>query len=65
MTITQHLFYIRENYPYQSNLKFEYCLEGYHFSYSDFIIKDCKDRIRIFEVKSVNKAQNQSLENML
>ncbi|MCR5429642.1 MAG: DEAD/DEAH box helicase family protein [Eubacterium sp.] len=43
-----------KNYLYGSEIKYEYYLDGTHFSYPDFIMKDKKDRIHIFEVKSVN-----------
>ena len=29
-------------------------MDGYHFSYPDFILKDKKERIHIFEIKSLN-----------
>lgn len=45
-----------KNYPINSEIKFEYCLDGIHSSYPDFIMKDCFDRIHLFEVKSVNIA---------
>ncbi len=45
-----------KNYPVNSSVKFEYCLGGVHSSYPDFIMKDCFDRIHLFEVKSVNIA---------
>ncbi|MCM1135965.1 MAG: DEAD/DEAH box helicase family protein [Clostridium sp.] len=45
-----------KNYPSNSAIKFEYCLGGVHSSYPDFIMKDCFDRIHIFEVKSVNNS---------
>lgn len=43
-----------KNYILNSEIKFEYCLGSVHASYPDFIMKDCYDRIHIFEVKSVN-----------
>ena len=43
-----------KNYIPNSLLKFEYYLNGIHSSYPDFIMKDCYDRIHLFEVKSVN-----------
>lgn len=45
-----------KNYPYNSGIKFEYYLNGYHFSYPDFVLKDSQDRIHIFEVKSVDSS---------
>ena len=43
-----------KNYPYGSEIKFEYYLNGTHSSYPDFVLKDKKDRIHLFEVKSLN-----------
>lgn len=43
-----------KNFLLNSEIKFEYCLGGVHSSYPDFIMKDCFDRVHIFEVKSVN-----------
>ncbi|MBO6120149.1 MAG: DEAD/DEAH box helicase family protein [Lachnospiraceae bacterium] len=45
-----------KNYLQNSEIKFEYYLNGRHFSYPDFIMKDSYDNIHIFEVKSVNKS---------
>ncbi len=47
-----------KNYLVSSDLKFEYYLNGLHSSYPDFILKDCYDRIHLFEVKSVNLSNN-------
>lgn len=44
-----------KNYLHNSEIKFEYYLDGYHFSYPDFILKDKKGRIHIFEVKGESK----------
>lgn len=43
-----------KNYFPNSSIKFEYYLEGIHSSYPDFIMKDCFNRIHIFEIKSLN-----------
>lgn len=43
-----------KNFPYNSEIKYEYYSAGIHKSYPDFIMKDKKGRIHIFEVKSVN-----------
>ncbi len=43
-----------KNYPYGSEIKFEYYLNGTHASFPDFVLKDKKDRIHLFEVKSLN-----------
>lgn len=47
-----------KNFPYNSEIKFEYYSDGVHSSYPDFILKDKKGRIHIFEVKSVNKSSS-------
>ncbi|MBR6446174.1 MAG: DEAD/DEAH box helicase family protein [Prevotella sp.] len=43
-----------KNFPHNSDIKYEYYLNGIHSSYPDFILKDYQGRIHIFEVKSVN-----------
>ena len=43
-----------KNYLYNSDIKFEYYSHGIHSSYPDFILKDKKGRINLFEVKSLN-----------
>ena len=45
-----------KNFPFNSEIKFEYYLNGIHSSYPDFIMKDRQGRIHIFEIKSVNKS---------
>lgn len=45
-----------KNFPCNSQIKYEYYLNGIHSSYPDFIMKDKKGIIHIFEVKSVNKS---------
>lgn len=45
-----------KNYPHNSDIKYEYYLDGRHSSYPDFIMKDKQGRIHVFEVKSVNKS---------
>lgn len=47
------IYLFGKNYPHNSEIKFEYYLDGYHFSYPDFILKDKKGRFHIFEVKSL------------
>lgn len=53
-TVKKYLF--GKNFLSNSDIKFEYYLNGIHASYPDFIMKDYKDRIHFFETKSVNKA---------
>ena len=43
-----------KNFIQNSEIKFEYYQNGIHASYPDFVLKDKKERIHIFEVKSVN-----------
>lgn len=45
-----------KNFIANSDIKYEYCLDGIHTSYPDFVMEDCFGRIHIFEVKSVNIA---------
>ena len=51
-----------KNYPFNSEIKFEYYLNGIHSSYPDFIMKDKSGRIHIFEVKSVNKSSSVNID---
>lgn len=50
----EHLYAWGKNYPYGSEIKFEYYLHGTHTSYPDFVLKDKNNRIHLFEVKSLN-----------
>ena len=43
-----------KNFLENSEIKYEYYNCGRHFSYPDFVMKDTRDRIHIFEVKSLN-----------
>lgn len=43
-----------KNFLSNSEIKFEYYQNGVHSSYPDFVMKDKKGRIHLFEVKSVN-----------
>ena len=43
-----------KNFPYNSEIKYEYYSGGIHKSYPDFIMKDKRGKIHVFEVKSVN-----------
>lgn len=45
-----------KNFPFNSEIKFEYYLNGVHSSYPDFVMKDKNGQIHIFEVKSINKS---------
>lgn len=43
-----------KNFPYNSEIKYEYYSNGIHKSFPDFIMKDKRGHIHIFEVKSLN-----------
>lgn len=45
-----------KNYVSNSEIRYEYCKDGVHKSYPDFVLEDCFGRIHLFEVKSVNIA---------
>ncbi len=49
-----------KNYISNSDIKFEYYLDGVHSSYPDFLLVDKNNKIHLFEIKSVNFS---SLEN--
>lgn len=51
-----------KNFPYHSEIKFEYYANGTHCSYPDFIMKDKNGRIHIFEVKSVNVSSDSKID---
>ncbi len=42
-----------KNYPYESEIHYEYYSDGIHKSYPDFVMKDKRGNIHIFEVKSL------------
>jgi len=52
-----------KNFLGNSEIKFEYYLNGTHFSYPDFILQDYKERIHLFEVKSANKSSNLNINS--
>jgi len=43
-----------KNFPYNSDISYEYYDDSIHKSYPDFLLKDSRGRIHIFEVKSLN-----------
>ncbi len=51
-----------KNFPYNSEIKYEYYNNGPHKSYPDFVMKDKQGNIHIFEVKSVNKSGNAAFD---
>lgn len=52
-----------KNFIFNSDIKYEYYLNGIYSSYPDFIMKDDFDRIHIFEVKSVNPSSNVNIDS--
>lgn len=52
-----------KNFVANSEIKFEYCLEGIHASYPDFVMEDCFGRVHLFEVKSVNNSNSMSFDS--
>lgn len=59
----KELFLWGKNYVPESSIKFEYYLGSLHSSFPDFVMKDCYDRIHIFEVKSVNQSSSFDFDN--
>lgn len=55
-------YMIGKNYLSGSEIRFEYYLNGIRSSYPDFIMKDWKDRIHIFETKSLNQATDSNID---
>jgi type III restriction enzyme len=43
-----------KNFPHNSEIKYEYYSNGVHKSFPDFVMKDKKGRIHVFEVKCLN-----------
>ena len=61
--ITDEIYLWGKNYIQNSEIKFAYYLNGVHFSYPDFIMKDAFERIHIFEVKSVNRSTQNNIDS--
>lgn len=55
MVDNEKIYLFGKNFIDNSNIKYDYYHTKKHTSYPDFIFKDKKNRIHIFEVKSVNK----------
>lgn len=51
-----------KNFLEMSEIRFEYYLNGIHYSYPDFVMKDAFGRIHLFEVKSVNTSSSMSID---
>lgn len=60
--LTSTKFLWGKNYPFNSEVKFEYYLDVIHTSYPDFVMKDKNGFIHIFEVKSVNVSNKIKLD---
>lgn len=52
-TTNEECYLWGKNFPYQSEVHYEYFDDGIHKSYPDFVMKDKRGRIHIFEVKSL------------
>lgn len=52
-----------KNFITNSDIKYEYYLNGIHSSYPDFIMKDSFNRVHIFEVKSLNTSSNINIDS--
>ena len=52
-----------KNFLANSEIKFEYYLNGIHSSYPDFVMKDSQGYIHLFEVKSVNVANHTQFDS--
>lgn len=60
--LTSTKFLWGKNFPFNSEVKFEYYLDRVHSSYPDFVMKDKNGFIHIFEVKSVNVSNKIKLD---
>ncbi len=52
-----------KNFLPNSEIRYEYYADGIHSSYPDFVMKDTKGRIHLFEVKSVNRAASSNIDS--
>ena len=52
-----------KNYPAGSEIRFEYYDRGVHSSYPDFVMKDNRGGVHLFEVKSVNISNKMPFDN--
>lgn len=51
-----------KNFLPNSEIRYEYYADGVHSSYPDFVMKDHKGRIHLFEVKSVNHYSGSNID---
>lgn len=59
----ERVYLFGKNFIDKSNIKYDYYHTRKHTSYPDFIFKDKKDKVHIFEVKSVNKSSSYDLDD--
>ncbi len=52
-----------KNFLPGSEIRYEYYLQGIHSSYPDFVMKDHKGTIHLFEVKSINLSNSQNINS--
>ena len=52
-----------KNFLPNSEIRYEYYADGVHSSYPDFVMKDHKGRIHLFEVKSVNRTSDSNIDS--
>lgn len=52
-----------KNFLPNSEIRYEYYADGVHSSYPDFVMKDHKGRIHLFEVKSVNRISGSNIDS--
>lgn len=52
-----------KNFLPNSEIRYEYYANGVHSSYPDFVMKDHKGRIHLFEVKSVNRLSSSTIDS--
>ena len=58
----KEVFLWGKNFLHNSQIKYEYYQDALHTSFPDFIMKDKKGRIHIFEVKSVNQSSSLNID---
>lgn len=51
-----------KNFPYNSEIKYEYYANGIHASFPDFVMKDKKGIVHLFEVKSLNHSNDTNID---
>ncbi len=59
----ERVYLFGKNFIDKSNIKYDYYHTRKHTSYPDFIFKDKKDKVHIFEVKSINKSSSYELDD--